>query len=235
MNPILLTVLKSLTSITVIFVLTMILSRKQFSQLTFFDYSMGIAIGAIAGLIAVSDLISYSKGMTALAVFSLIPVVISYVNQQSERGREWLRGRPMVLVENGRILEGNLRRAGYNVNDLLEQCRLKDAANILDVETAVLETSGKVSVQIKPQEQPLPPKDVNLQTAKKGLCTNLIIDGTVLWDHLQSLGKDSDWLYTQLRNRRVGDLDEVLLAYVDNTDKLNVYRKNNGRPVSPLM
>ena len=235
MNSIWHIALKSLSSIAALFVLTRLMGKKQISQFTFFDYVVGISIGAIAGAFAITDTIGYGRGMTALVVFALFPIMLSFISQQSYRGREILNGRPTVLVENGRILERNLRRSKFSVNDLLEECRLKNAYNIADVRTAVLETSGKVSIQLKPRNQPLTPKDVHLKSARNGLCTNLIIDGTVLWDHLQQLGKDDDWLYRQLRGQRVGDVDDVLLAYVDSADKLNVYTKNSDRAISPLM
>jgi len=221
------TIAQIITSIVVLFLLTRIMGKKQISQMTFFDYVTGISIGSIAANFAMGANISYAKGISALVIFALFPTLLSYISQKSYKGRQLLEGKPTILIQDGQILERNLRKAKLNIDDLLKECRQKNAFSLADVETAILETSGKFSIQLKSQNQPLTPKDMNLQKQKSGLSINVIVDGEVLKDQLVYLGKDEFWLNQQLQNSNVKSMKEVMLAYMDSSNNLNVLKKQN--------
>ena len=235
MNDVYITALRSLISVSVLFVLTRIMGKKQISQLTFFDYVVGISIGSIAATFAVDDSIGYIKGITGMIIYALFPIVLSFISLKSYLGRKILDGTPTILIQNGKIVECGLKKTKMNVNDLIEECRLKNVFNIADVEFAILETSGKVSIQLKSQNQPLTPKDMNISTPYKGLCVNLIVDGKILDNHLKIINKDINWLNTELRKQGIKSPSEVLLAYLDSSDVLNTYLKNSDSPVSPTL
>lgn len=131
------------------------------------------------------------------------------------------------MINNGRIVEENLKKAKLTIDDVLEECRLKNVFNLADVEFAVLETNGEVSVELKSSSQPLTPKDMNIQTAYKGLCLNVIIDGEILDDHLQMIGRDRMWLQEELKKQNVSDFRKVLLGYIDSNNQLIVQKKND--------
>ena len=234
-SDILQTVLQSLISVVILFVLTRIMGKKQLSQLTFFDYVVGISIGSIAAAFAVDPSIGYVRGVTALVVYALFPIVLSLIALKSYRARKLLDGKPTILIYNGQLLEANLRKAKLTVNDVLEECRQNNAFNVADVEFAVLETDGRVSVQLKAGKQPLTPQDMNIPAAYQGLCLTLIIDGEVLDDHLKMAGMDSAELLEALRQQGVTDRREVLLAYIGTGKKLVVHKKNSVCPMNPLI
>lgn len=235
LNDILTTIFKSTVSVVILFVLTRIMGKKQLSQLTFFDYVVGISIGSIAAEFAVDSSINYAKGITGLIIYSLFPIILSLISLKNYKARKLLDGKPTILVNNGQIVEENLKKAKLTVNDILEECRLKNIFNLADVEFAVFETSGKVSVELKSIDQPLTPKDINIQTAYKGLCINVIIDGKILDDHLQIIGKDRKWIQKELRKQNVLDFKEVLLGYIDSNNQLIVQKKNDSKPADLLM
>jgi uncharacterized membrane protein YcaP (DUF421 family) len=234
-NDIYRTTLQSLISVSLLFVLTRIMGKRQISQLTFFDYVVGISIGSIAATFAVDDSIGYIKGITGMIIYALFPIFLSYVSLKSYLGRKILDGIPIILIQNGKILENGLKKTKMNINDLLEECRLKNVFNIADIEFAILETCGKLSIQLKSSNQPLTPKDMNIQTQYKGLCVNLIIDGKILDDHLGIINKDIKWLNTELQRQGIKSSSDVLLAYLDSSDVLNTYLKNNDTTVSPIL
>ena len=235
LNDVLTTIFKSTVSVVILFILTRIMGKKQLSQLTFFDYVVGISIGSIAAEFAVDSSINYVKGITGLIIYSLFPIILSLISLKNYKARKLLDGKPTILVSNGQIVEENLKKAKLTVNDILEECRLKNIFNLDDVEFAVFETSGKVSVELKSINQPLTPKDMNIQTAYKGLCINVIIDGKILDDHLQMIGKDRKWIQEELRKQNVLDFKEVLLGYIDSNNQLIVQKKNNSKPANLLM
>ena len=122
-----------------------------------------------------------------------------------------------------------------NINDLLEECRLKDIFDIGDIEFALLETSGKLSIQLKSMNKPLTPKDLNIKTDYKGLCVNLIIDGKILDSHLKTIGKNRKWLERELHSKGIKNLSDVLLAYIDSSERVNIYLKNENIPTTPIL
>ncbi len=227
--------LRSLISVSTLFILTRIMGKKQISQLTFFDYVVGISIGSIAAEFAVDDSIGYIKGLTGMVVYSIFPILLSFVSLKSYFGRKVLDGIPTILIQNGKIVENGLKKAEMNINDLLEECRLKNVFDISDIEFAIMETSGKLSIQLKSSNQPLTPKDMNMLTRYKGLCINLIVDGKILEDHLKTIGKDINWLNTELHSQGIKSSADVLLAYMDSSDVLNTYLKNSDPPVTPIL
>lgn len=235
LNDILTTILKSTVSVVILFILTRIMGKKQLSQLTFFDYVVGISIGSIAAAFAVDPSINYAKGITGLVVYALFPIILSLISFKNYKARKLLDGKPTILVNNGQIIEKNLKKAQLTVNDVLEECRLKNAFNLADVEFAILETSGKVSVELKSPNQPLTPKDINIQTAYNGLCLIVIIDGEILDDHLQMISKDRTWIQEELRKQNVSDFKKVFLGYIDSNNKLVVQKKNDSTPLNPLI
>lgn len=232
LNDILTTILQSTVSIVMLFILTRLMGKKQVSQLTFFDYVVGISIGSIAAAFAVDSSINYAKGITGLIIYALFPILLSLISLKNYKIRKLLDGKPTILINNGQIIEENLKKTKLTVNDVLEECRHKNAFDLADVEFAVLETSGKVSVELKAPNQPLTPKDMNIQTAYKGLCVNVIIDGELLDDHLQMVHKDQIWIQEELKKQSILDIKEVLLGYIDSSNRFIVQKKNDSKPIN---
>ena len=215
----------SAIAIIALFVLTRIMGKKQMAQLSFFDYVVGISIGSIASEYAVVRDIHLAEGLTALTVFTLFCLVLSQISMKSFTGRKILDGIPITLIENGKILELALKKAKLTINDLLEECRQKNFFDIAEIEFAILETSGKLSVQPKSQNRPLQPKDMQIPTTYEGLCTNVIIDGKIIEEHLAAINLSMPWLQGELANQGIVDFSAVLLAYVDTAGALKVHIK----------
>ena len=225
LEKVLQTAISSLIAIIALFILTRILGKKQMAQLNFFDYVIGISIGSIASEYAVVRAIHVSEGLTALAVFTLFSIVLSYISMKSYKGRKILDGTPVIIIENGKIIEANLKKTKVNINDLLEECRQKDIFDIAGIEFAILETSGRLSILPKSQNRPLTPKDMQIPTAYEGLCANVVIDGKIIEEHLAAIHLDAGWLYAELAKQGVTSCEDVLLAYVDTAGALHVHVK----------
>lgn len=234
-NAILETIAKSLISVTALFVLTRFMGKKQLSQLTFFDYVAGMSIGSIAAALAVDPSVDYTKGITALVVYALFPIVLSVIALKSYKARKLLDGKPTILIWNGQLMDANLKTAKLTVNDVLEECRLQGAYDVADVQSAVLETSGKVSVQLKAEKQPVTARDLSVSPAAQGLCINVVVDGEILDDHLSMADMNKAQLLEALAIQGAADHRDVLLAYVDAGGRLVVQKRNGSRPKNPLI
>ena len=225
------TAIASVIAIITLFILTRIMGKKQMAQLNFFDYVVGISIGSIASEYAVVRSIHLVEGLTALMVFTLFSLVLSYVSMKSYKGRKLLDGTPVILIENGKIIEDGLKRTKMNINDLLEECRQKNIFDIAEIEFAILETSGRLSILPKTQNRPLTPKDMKISTAYEGLCANIVIDGNIIAENLTAIHLDEDWLRAELANKGT-DCADVLLAYVDTMGTMHVHMRQSKAATS---
>lgn len=217
---------RCIVSFFVLFLLTRFMGKKQISQLNFFDYAVGITIGSIAATFSIDNTIEYSHGLIGLTVWGLLPIVIAYATVKSIHARRLLGGVPTLLIQNGKIIEGNLRKERFNVNDLLEELRIQGVFDISNVEFAILETNGKISIQLKSQKNPITPSDLNIFTKYKGLSANLIIDGKVMHNNLGLVNHDEIWLLNELKKYKIDSPDEVFLASLNSDGSLYIDRKN---------
>ena len=227
LDKVLQTAASSFIAIIALFILARIMGKKQMSQLNFFDYVIGITIGSIASEYAVVRNIHPAEGLTALVVVSLFSILFSYISVKSYKGRKILDGIPVILIENGKIIEKNMQKEKLNINDLLEECRQKNIFDIADIEFAILETSGRLSILPKSQNRPLTPRDMQIPTAYEGLCANIVIDGKVIEEHLKAINLDRSWLDKELSKQGIMDCSAILLAYIDTNGVLRTHIKNN--------
>ena len=223
-------VLRAVLAVAALFVLTRILGVKQISQLSFFDYVIGISMGSIAAEMTVNRDLPYHYAVIAMLVFSLIALGISVWTDKSIWARRIFVGTPMLLIENGKIEEKNLKHAKLDVNELLAECRAQGYFNIADIKFAVMETTGKVSLMPKEDKKNVTCGDMNLAPAQEGLVANVIIDGKIMERNLKAAGKNDDWLRSELKRQKCGQMSDIFLATLDADGALSVYFKRDDAP-----
>ncbi len=217
--------IKTLVAAVYLYILTRLMGKKQISSLSPYDYVVGIAIGSVAADFSVEASINVWQGMVSLSIWAVFPVILALVSKKSYRARKLLDGTPSLLIHRGQFIEKNIRSSRLTVDDLLEELRVAGAFDPSDVEAAVFETGGRVSVLKKADRLPLTPRDMGQAPPGNGLCVNLVIDAKVIPEHLALIGRDEAWLREEARRQGFGDLREILLACVDVHSKLIVYRK----------
>lgn len=235
LNEILLSAYHSIVSVSALFVLGRLMGKKQIAQLTFFDYIIGISVGSIAAQSAIDPAISLAQGLTGIVVFTLFSLILSFLSLKSYTARKLLDGTPTVLIENGKIIESGLKKTQLNINDLLEECRQRDAFDIAEIQFAILETSGKLSIMFKSPNRPLTPKDMNVSTECSGLCISVIIDGKVIYEHLRMINREENWLKSELARQNINKYSDILLAYTDNSGTLKTHLKNIVPTITPTL
>ena len=135
-------------------------------------------------------------------------------------------GTPTILIQDGKILENNLRKMKFDINDMLEEVRSSGYFDLSQVEYAILEPNGEVSILPKPEYRPITPKDMDIKVQKEGLCSNVIIDGKIMHNNLKNIKKDEKWLNNQLKVKGYSDISKILLATIDVNEKLVIYERN---------
>jgi len=196
------------------------MGKRQVSQLQPYELVIVIMLSALAAIPMENTGVPLASGLFPIFTLLVAQVALSYVSLKSERARGVICGIPSVLIENGKIIEKELARIRYNINDLLEQLRAKNMPNIADVEFAILETSGELSVIPKSQKRPIVPADMSLPTRYEGLPITLIIDGYVFNKNLAKINLNEGWLKSELQKFGVNSFKEVLYASLDTEGKL---------------
>ena len=219
-------ILTSLGSVIALFILTRIIGNHQMSQLSMFDYVNGITIGSIAAEMATA-LEEFSKPLTAMIVYAIMSVLFSLVSRKSLTLRRVLEGGTLILYDDGKLFRKNLSKAKMDVSEFLTECRSKGYFNLANIQTAILEPNGKISILPVSLQRPLTPQDMNLSPEQDKLTVNVILDGRILHYNLKYTGNDQIWLQKQLAAQGITDIANVFLATCDNKNSLSVYPKVN--------
>jgi uncharacterized membrane protein YcaP (DUF421 family) len=220
-SQVVIVVFRGFFSFLSLLVLTHLMGKKQVSQLTFFEYVTGITIGSIASSLTVDLDLQLIPVWTGLLVWTLGTIVIGMVTTHSRPLAKLIEGEPTIVIQNGQILEKNMQQMNYTVDDLMMQLRQAKVFNIADVEFALLEPNGMLSVLVKSQSQPLTPRDLHIPTAYEGLSAELIVDGKIVEPNLSQLNLSREWLLGELakRNHR---LEDVYYAEIDTQGNLYI-------------
>ncbi len=193
-------------------IFTRLLGKQQISQLNFFDYTLGITIGSIAAELTV-DLSSRAwPHWIGLLSWALLGFTMEFITMKWRYAAKYIEGEPTIIIMNGKIMENALRKMKYNVSDIMEQLRNKDVFDLTEVDFAIIESNGQLSVLKKPEYENVTCKDLNINKKKSGISTELIYDGILIEENLKQLNKDKKWLITQLKSQGIKDVSEVFLA-----------------------
>lgn len=226
MNDLLLVLFRTVLVLVILFILTRIMGKKQVSQMNIYDYIIGITMGSIAADISLDIEKSIVAGILSLLIYGLSGALVTYLTLKNIRIRRFINGVPCILMDNGKIIEANLRKEGIDINDLEEEARQNGYFDLSKVNYAVLEISGKISFLPKAREDMVTKSDMKIKVHDETLSANVIIDGILLEDNLKAMDKDIDWLNKELKNRGYDNYKRILLMTLDGTDKINIFEKN---------
>lgn len=197
-----------------------IMGKKQVATLQPYELVTIILMADVAAIPMATTATPLINGITGVFALLLAQFTLSYITMRSPRSRAWLSGRPTVMIADGKIVESSLRELRYSMDDLIEQLRAAGYPLIHDVEFAILETNGQLSVIPKSQKRPLTPADMGIPTAYEGLPTPLIVDGQLDHQNLKRLNLDQQWLLDQLHQRGLAGPHQVLYASLDTKGNL---------------
>lgn len=224
-------IFRALISLITLFLVTKLIGKKQVSQLSLFDYVIGISIGNFAAEMTINLESEELYGIIAVIIFGFIAYLVSILSMKSMRLRRFFMGTPTIIIEHGKFLYNSFYKVRYDINDVLEQCRIKGYYDVSDIEYAIVEANGELS--ILPSSSTITKKDMNINK-KVGLCANVIIDGKVMYKNLEEINKNIEWLNNELKIRGK-DVKNILLATVDINNKLNLYEKNRRSKVLDIL
>ncbi|WP_100331188.1 DUF421 domain-containing protein [Bacillus xiapuensis] len=213
--------LRSLSFLIVLFIITKLIGKRQISQLSFFEYITGITIGSIAAEVSLVRERSVLDGLVAIVIWGLIPLLAGYLALKSKAFRGVVEGSSTIFIKDGKVLEENLKKEKYTIDELLSLLRKNNIFSITDVEYAVLEHDGSLNTLLKKDKQPLTRKDLNLPQLNEKEPHTIIMDGRLLLDSLAESGKTKEWLNEQLEAAGVS-LENVFIGQVNTYGELDV-------------
>ena len=220
-------ILTSILSVAALFIITKIMGHKQVAQLDFFDYVSGITIGSIGAELA-TELEEPYKPLIALAIYGLTSIILSLIAHKIPRTRKYINGTPTILMNDGKLYRKNLKKAKLDLSEFMLLCREQGYFDLDEIQTAIFEQNGKLSILPKSDSRPATPKDLNIPVCTSHIGVEVIMDGRVMNENLSRMGRNEAWLVKQLKSNGVKNAKEILLAiYRPQDDSLTLY-KNEG-------
>lgn len=216
-------VLTSLLSAAALFIIAKVIGHKQMSQLDFFDYITGITIGSVAAELA-TELENPEKPLIAMVVYGAVTFALSILTSKVPMARKFINGTPTVIMNDGKIYRKNMKKAKLDLSELMVMLRQQGYFNLQDIQTAIFEYNGRLTVLPVSDKRPATPYDMNLTPEKEYISTEIIMDGRVLGENLERMGADKKWLDGQLKVNGYGSAKEVFLAVCDENRQLTFFK-----------
>lgn len=208
----------------IVLIVMRFMGKREIGQLQPFELVISIMIADLASTPMSEIGIPITNGIIPILGLLVMHLIISAINMKSIKAREILCGKPRILINRGKIDEQALEREKFTINELEERLRGKDVMNLGDVEYAILETSGEISVVLKPEKRGTIPEDFGITPEYEGMAYDLVIDGQVMYQNLKILGKNYEWLKKELKNLNMKP-EEALVATIDGSGTIFAQKK----------
>ena len=216
-------ILTALLSVVALFVITKIMGHKQVSQLDFFDYVSGITIGSIGAELA-TELEEPYKPLIALCVWGGASLILNLIAHKLPKTRKYINGTPTILLNEGKLYRKNLKKAKLDLSEFLLLCREQGYFDLDEIQTAVFEHNGKLSVLPKAANRPVTSDDLKITVKAMHIGVEVIMDGRIMDDNLGRAGRDANWLEKKLKAEGFKSASEIFLGiYSPEEDKLSLY------------
>lgn len=216
-------ILTALLSAASLFLITKIMGHKQIAQLDFFDYINGITIGSIAAELA-TELETPWKPLIAMLVYGIVSFVLSILMSKLPKIRKYINGSPVIIMNDGKLYRRNMKKAKLDLSEFMVMCRQAGYFNLNDIQTAVFEYNGRLTVLPVSDKRPLTPNDMNLTPPMEYINTEIIMDGKILEENLKKMGLNVTWLQKQLESQGYHNAKEIYLGVCNNNNHLSLFK-----------
>ena len=222
----------SSVAVIFLFIISKLMGKKQIAQLEFIDYVMGISIGSIAAEMATdvgdTPFYYYLIGMT---IFFLFDLLVSYLGRKGPAMKHFFKGRPLMIIYKGEINFKNLKKSRLDINDVIEMCREKGYFDMSQIEYAIFENSGKLSILTKNDYKPIVEEDIGLALPKVKLPIYLIVDGRISFSSLDEIKKDKEWLYKKAKLNDKTIKNVLLATFIPDDNEIICQVKDKNKRV----
>ena len=215
-------ILTTLLSAAVLFLMAKLMGHRQVAQLDFFDYIIGITIGSIAAELA-TELETPWKPLIAMVLYGAASVALNLITNKFPRSRRFINGAPTILMNHGKLYRKNLKKVKLDLDEFLMMCRELGYFDLNEIQTAIFECNGKLTVLPKSVNRPATPSDLNLSPSPASLFLEVIMDGRIIEKNLKRLGLDQNWLNQELKAQDYHSAKEIFLGVCDESHQLTLF------------
>lgn len=210
----LVTFFRAILLYTIVLIVMRLMGKREIGQLQPFELAISIMIADLASIPMTDTGVPISNGIIPILGLLVMHLLISIINLKSIKAREIICGKPRILIYRGRIDEKALKKERFTINELEERLRGNNVVNLGDVEYAILETSGNITVIQKPEKRNTIPEDFNIVPDYEGISYDLVVDGKIMDKNLKKLGKNYQWLKNQVAKFNIRP-EEALVVTID--------------------
>lgn len=215
--------IRTIILFVLIITLMRIMGKRQIGQLQASELVVSLIIADLAAIPMGNVGIPLLSGIVPILTLFIGEAILSYISLRSQTARKILSGKPSIIISKGKIVEKELNKQRFSIDDLVEQLRIKNVSNIEDVEYAILETGGNLSIILKTNKMPVLKEDLNIDAKYEGLPITLIIDGILINENLSAAGLNINWINNELKINKISSVKDILFAFVTN-DKVFKYQ-----------
>ena len=223
----LITFFRSIVLYIIVLIVMRLMGKREIGQLQPFELAISIMIADLASIPMTDTGVPIFNGIIPILGLLIMHLIISVINLKSPEAREIICGKPSILIYRGKINEKNLKKERFTINELEERLRGNNVINLGDVEYAILETSGQVTVIQKPNKRNTIPEDFNITPEYEGIPYDLVIDGEVMEKNLEAIGKNYNWLKKQVEKFDIKP-EEALVVTIDGKGQIFCQKKEKG-------
>lgn len=220
----LITFIRSILLYIIVLIVMRLMGKREIGQLQPFELAISIMIADLASTPMADAGIPLSNGIIPILALLVMHLIISIINIKSMKAREILCGKPSILIHRGRIDEKMLKKERFTINELEERLRASNVVNIGDVEYAILETSGQVTVIQKSNKRTTTPEDFGIEPEYEGITYDLVLDGKVMYENLKKMKKDYNWLKKQINKFGI-EPEQALIVTIDGKEEIYCQEK----------
>lgn len=203
-----------------------IMGKRQIGELQPFELVIAIMLSELAAVPMQDTGIPLIHGIIPILTLMILQISISLITLKFQGARKIICGIPSILIKDGVVLEDELLKQRFNLDDLMEDLRMAGYSNITDIEYAILENSGKLSIIPRFSKSPLIKEDLKLKGNEETLPIGIILDGKLNVDNLKASGHDMNWLNKNLKQKKLDDINDVFIAMIDSKNSLYIQRRD---------
>lgn len=221
----LIVIVRTLILYVLVIIALRLMGKREIGQLQPFELVVILMISELAAVPSENVGVPMLSGIIPILVLLSASLSLAWISLKSEKARNIICGKPSILIDRGKISQEELRKNCYNLTDLLEELRLNNIPNIADVEFAILENNGQLSVIPKAHKRPAVPEDFKMQPQYEGLPLTIIMDGKLNKDNLEHQNKDVAWLKRELKKQQIRQIEDVFFANLDSSGNLFIQER----------
>lgn len=224
-----------ITILPLVLFITLKMGKRSIGELPVFDFLIIISLGAVVGADLSDPEIRHYHTVITIIGIGLLQILITKLSIKQRNFGKWITFEPTVVIKNGTLLIGNLKKIRYSIDNILQMLREKEVFDLSEVELAIIEANGRLSVYKQANKTTVTIEDLGVQKKEEGLSYPIIIEGKLYHDVIHDLQIDEAWLYSELKKQGIEDINQIFYASVNKKKKLHVSLKNETTKIHPAI